>query len=267
MSDERRLLSARCCRLQVFRHMVRKSSTFFGRARRAARARTKQTQGQPPENAMPNLWQGWSLEARTAGTTRELQAPRTRARAKAQERWQHAAAGTQGQEECEALEVQRPGTRRQGLPEEEAELVGCGESVSPPSSGETTLRGFFLTALEEPHQRVRHVCGDIVSSLTSTTTRGPESRREQADWREDLLQVAGPRVGARSQNHPESGKRGQPNLNARAGCRGVVSFRGAGLFAVSPTESRAGSGAVHDDRARGSGRHGRGDWQRGAHRP
>ena len=39
---------------------------------------------------------------------------------------QHAAAGEQGQEECEVLE--RSSTRRQGLSEEEAQLVGCGES-------------------------------------------------------------------------------------------------------------------------------------------
>ena len=43
--------------------------------------------------------------------------------------------------------------------------------------------------------RVSRVCTtcvlpDIVSCSTSTATRGPESRRNQADWREDPLQVA-----------------------------------------------------------------------------
>ena len=60
---------------------------------------------------------------------------------------------------------------------------------------------------------------------------GPQSRRKQADWREDPLQIAKPCVGARSQNHPESGNGGHPDKDARADCRGVVSFRGAGTLA------------------------------------
>ena len=74
-----------------------------------------------------------------------------------------------------------------------------------------------------------------------------ESRRKQADWREDLLQVAKPCVGARSQHHPESGNGGHPDKDARAESRGVVSFRGAGTLSVSP-EDPVGSGPVRDDR-------------------
>ena len=65
----------------------------------------------------------------------------------------------------------------------------------------------------------------------------------------DVLQVAKPCVGARSQHHPESGNGGHPDKDARAECRGVVSFRGAGTLAVSP-EDLVGSGPVRDDRER-----------------
>ena len=65
-----------------------------------------------------------------------------------------------------------------------------------------------------------------------------EARGDQVDWREDLLQVAEPRVGARDQGHPESGNRGGSDQHAGAGCRGFVPFRGAGSLAVAFRMSR-----------------------------
>ena len=65
-----------------------------------------------------------------------------------------------------------------------------------------------------------------------------EARGDQVDRREDKLQVAEPRVGARDQGHPESGNRGGSHQHAGAGCRGFVPFRGAGSLAVAFRMSR-----------------------------
>ena len=170
MSDERRLLPARRRRPRIFRRMVRKSSTPSRTATRAARARTKANPRTTSRKRQPDLRQGWSLEARLLAQRGEPQAQGQEQgqRRQGQERWQHSAAGEQGQEECEALEVQHPGS------EEEAELVGCGESVSPPSFGETTLNGFFLTTVEEEaelHSFESKTAGVLVTGTDSGAAR------------------------------------------------------------------------------------------------
>ena len=128
--------------------------------------------------------------------------------------------------------------------------VRSGETADPGNTGRQSamLERASGGSQEEPHGCVRHVCG-----WTSCRVRlrqqqeGLESRRKQADWREDLLQVAKPCVGTRSQHHPKSGNGGHPDKDARAESRGVVSFRGAGTLSVSP-EDPVGSGPVRDDR-------------------
>ena len=95
----------------------------------------------------------------------------------------------------------------------------------------------------------------VKNSLTSVCDMCAVGHRVVFDFdREDLLQVAKPCVGARSQNHPESENRGHPEKEARAECRGVVSLRGVGTLAVSPIVDPVGSGPVRD----GSEREGRG---------
>ena len=94
-----------------------------------------QTQGQSSDDAMPDLRQGWSLEERLLvqhprwlGRGEQAQGHEQGQRRQGQDLYQHPAAVEQRQEESEVLGLQRSGTLFQRLSEEEAELIGCGES-------------------------------------------------------------------------------------------------------------------------------------------
>ena len=76
----------------------------------------------------------------------------------------------------------------------------------------------------------------------------PESCGEQADWRENLLQVAKSCVGARGENHSERGNRGDPDENASAKRR-VLS---RGRYCDRKPWGPVGSGPVRDDSERES---------------
>ena len=66
---------------------------------------------------IPNGWDEAKAQGQEQGQRRQ-----------GQDLYQHPAAVEQRQEAREVLELRRSGTRRQGLSEEESEVVGCGES-------------------------------------------------------------------------------------------------------------------------------------------
>ena len=127
--------------------------------------------------------------------------------------------GRQGQELCQR--GQHPQTRHQGPSEEEAELVGCGKSGA-------IVRGSLWCDWRDDVQRLLPECvrgGGRAEQLRvqdgpqRCSEIGGSCRRDPrlpAEGREDLLQVAAPRVGARDQEHPESRNRGDlTNMQGR----------------------------------------------------
>ena len=111
----------------------------------------KQTQGQSSDDAMPDLWQGWSLEERLL-----VQHPR----------WLGRGNHSQGQEQ---------GQRRQGQDlHQHPAIEQSQEECEVGATGETTLSGFFLSAFEEEAELnsfESKIAGVLVTGIDSGDAR------------------------------------------------------------------------------------------------